>query len=138
MLKLLIHEIVIIFCIVLHYRCETFDSSGMQSPTVRRISFTFPDEPISPRLHSKGSNRSTSSSSFAGGINNFMKNSGITPEKHSGGSGSINSGGGSVNNFALTHHQQQPLLLQEQPQARTPNELTCISEEGALEPHGPV
>lgn len=112
----------------------------MQSPVTRRISFTFPDEQLSPRLYSKGSQRSSGSGSFySGGMNNILRNSGgITPDRHSGGSGSINSGGPGNNFPSAHHHQQQPLLSQDQPQARPPKELTCISEEGALEPHGPV
>ncbi|ODM97624.1 hypothetical protein Ocin01_09058 [Orchesella cincta] len=101
--------------------CETFDSSGMQSPTVRRISFTFPDEQISPRLLSKGSSRS---------------GSGVSGMDRQSFGGSIKSYNGN-NNFGGTHHHHQPVLL-DQPQNRIPKELTCISEEGAQEPHGHV
>lgn len=96
----------------------------MQSPTVRRISFTFPDEQVSPRFNSKGSNRSAGSAfNSSGGI--------ISVDRNSAGSAAS----GSTGSFS-NHH--QPLLGQDQPQARIPKELTCISEEGIIEPHGPV
>ncbi|CAL8110033.1 unnamed protein product [Orchesella dallaii] len=111
--------------------CETFDSSGMQSPTVRRISFTFPDEQISPRLLSKGSSRS--GSGYGGG-----GNGGASVDRHScGGSVKSYNGNNSFSGAQHHHHQQQQPLLLDQPQARMPKELTCISEEG-VEPHGPV
>lgn len=127
----------------------------MQSPTVRRISFTFPDEQISPRLISKGSNRSAGSGSL---LNSSITGPGvgasgpIMPDRQGGVSGTGISNGNSNNNANnngfhnganFPHHsssqQQQPLLVQDQPQARMPKELTCISEEGiVVEQHGPM